>query len=186
MLIGFHHHAFRCRDAEETRRFYEDLLGLRLAHVERGSGPREGGGVLHYVHLFFEMPDGNYLVFIDLGDGEGAAPSPNTPGWVNHRAIEASSMAALAAAKKHLEAAGVEVTEPIDYHVCRSIYFTDPNGLRLEIAARWRTSERCTPPPTCRAGVWRNGLLTRPVPPTTRRHELVEFSRREKTHLLKK
>lgn len=141
MLIGFHHHAFRCRDAEETRRFYEDLLGLRLAHVERGSGPREGGGVLHYVHLFFEMPDGNYLVFIDLGDGENAAPSPNTPGWVNHLAIEAPSMAALAAAKEYLEAAGVEVTEPIDYHICRSIYFADPNGLRLEIAARWRTPE---------------------------------------------
>ena len=27
------HFAYKCRDAEETRRFYEDLLGLPLAHV---------------------------------------------------------------------------------------------------------------------------------------------------------
>ena len=30
-LKHLHHVAFRCRDAEETRRFYEDLLGLKLA-----------------------------------------------------------------------------------------------------------------------------------------------------------
>ena len=30
---GLHHFAWRCRDSEETRRFYEDLLGLPLAHV---------------------------------------------------------------------------------------------------------------------------------------------------------
>ncbi len=31
MIQGLHHHAVRCRDSEETRRFYEDFLGLRLA-----------------------------------------------------------------------------------------------------------------------------------------------------------
>ena len=28
-----HHWAIRCRDAEETRHFYEDILGLPLVHV---------------------------------------------------------------------------------------------------------------------------------------------------------
>jgi len=32
-IHGLHHFAWRCRDSEETRRFYEDLLGLPLAHV---------------------------------------------------------------------------------------------------------------------------------------------------------
>lgn len=27
-LKGIHHSAYRCRDAEETRGFYEDVLGL--------------------------------------------------------------------------------------------------------------------------------------------------------------
>jgi hypothetical protein len=32
-IHGLHHFAWRCRDGEETRRFYEDLLGLPLVHV---------------------------------------------------------------------------------------------------------------------------------------------------------
>ena len=34
-INGLHHFAYRCRDAEETRHFYEDLLGLPLVHVIR-------------------------------------------------------------------------------------------------------------------------------------------------------
>ena len=29
-IHGLHHFAYRCRDAEETRHFYEDILGLPL------------------------------------------------------------------------------------------------------------------------------------------------------------
>ena len=32
-VLGLHHAAYRCRDAEETRHFYEDILGLPLVHV---------------------------------------------------------------------------------------------------------------------------------------------------------
>ena len=31
MIKGLHHNAYRCRDSEQTRRFYEDFLGLPLA-----------------------------------------------------------------------------------------------------------------------------------------------------------
>ena len=31
MIKGLHHNAYRCRDSEETRRFYEDFIGLPLA-----------------------------------------------------------------------------------------------------------------------------------------------------------
>ena len=30
MIKGLHHNAYRCRDSEETRGFYEDFLGLRF------------------------------------------------------------------------------------------------------------------------------------------------------------
>jgi catechol 2,3-dioxygenase-like lactoylglutathione lyase family enzyme len=33
MIKGLHHNAYRCRDSEETRRFYEDFLGLPLCHT---------------------------------------------------------------------------------------------------------------------------------------------------------
>ncbi len=29
-IKGLHHSAYRCRDSEETRSFYEDFLGLPL------------------------------------------------------------------------------------------------------------------------------------------------------------
>ena len=37
MIRGLHHNAYRCRDAEKTRVFYEDFLGLPLVSAfERG------------------------------------------------------------------------------------------------------------------------------------------------------
>ena len=32
-IHGLHHFAYRCKDAEETRHFYEDILGLPLYHI---------------------------------------------------------------------------------------------------------------------------------------------------------
>lgn len=33
MIQKLHHAAYRCRDSEETRQFYEDFLGLPLTHA---------------------------------------------------------------------------------------------------------------------------------------------------------
>ena len=71
-LKGIHHSAYRCRDAEETRAFYEDLLGLPL----KGAGEEErepGSGRKNpFVHIFFGLGDGNYIAFFD-------APGSATP-----------------------------------------------------------------------------------------------------------
>ena len=60
---GLHHFAWRCRDAEETRRFYEDLLGLPLSHIIRLDHVPSTGEYCPYVHLFFEMADGSSIAF---------------------------------------------------------------------------------------------------------------------------
>lgn len=133
---GLHHFAWRCRDAAETRAFYEDLLGLPLAHVIKADHVPSTGEYCPYVHIFFELGDGSYIAFFDLGDDTAAAPSPNTPAWVNHIAFEVASMDALLAAKARLEAAGVEVLGVTDHRFIQSIYFFDPNGIRLELTAR--------------------------------------------------
>lgn len=132
---GLHHFAYRCRDAEETRRFYEDLLGLPLAHIVKSDHVPSTGEYCPYVHLFFRMRDGSYMAFFDLGDDAASDPSPNTPAWVNHIALRVDSEAALADAKRRLEAAGVEVIGVTDHHFIKSIYFFDPNGIRLELTA---------------------------------------------------
>ena len=131
-----HHFAYRCRDAEETRHFYEDLLGLPLVHVLEQDHVPSTGEYKPYTHIFFEMLDGSYVAFFDLGDGIAPAPSANTPAWVNHLALEVATGADLLAAKARLEAAGIAVLGVTDHHIIHSIYFFDPNGLRVELTTR--------------------------------------------------
>lgn len=132
-IRGLHHFAWRCRSAEETRHFYEDLLGLPLVHVIRSERVPSTGEHCPYVHIFFRLGDGSHVAFFDLGDGQAAEPSPNTPAWVNHLALAVGSEQELLAARDRLMAAGVQVLGPTDHHIIRSIYFFDPNGLRLEL-----------------------------------------------------
>lgn len=132
-IRGLHHFAWKCRDCEETRHFYEDLLGLPLVHVIKSDYVPSTGEYCPYVHIFFQMRDGSYIAFFDLGDDTQAAPSPNTPAWVNHLALRVDSVEELQAAKSRLQAAGVEVLGVTDHHIIQSIYFFDPNGIRLEL-----------------------------------------------------
>ncbi|MEJ7931664.1 VOC family protein [Ramlibacter sp. AN1015] len=131
---GLHHFAWRCRDAEETRRFYEDLLGLPLVHVIKKDHVPSTGEYCPYVHIFFRMRDGSCIAFFDLGDNTAALPSPNTPAWVNHIALRVASAEDLLAMKARLEAHGVDVVGITDHDgFIHSIYFFDPNGFRLEL-----------------------------------------------------
>jgi catechol 2,3-dioxygenase-like lactoylglutathione lyase family enzyme len=138
---GLHHFAWRCRDAEETRHFYEDLIGLPLVHVIRLDHVPSTGEYCPYVHIFFEMGDGSYIAFFDLGDDVSALPSPNTPAWVNHIALQVDSLDRLMALKARLEEAGVDVLGVTDHHIVKSIYFFDPNGFRVELTVRTVSDE---------------------------------------------
>ncbi len=137
---GLHHFAWRCRDAEETRHFYEDILGLPLVHLIKKDIVPSTGEYCPYVHIFFQMRDGSNIAFFDLGDDTAALPSPNTPAWVNHIALRVDSTAALADMKARLEAHGIEVLGITDHDgFIHSIYFFDPNGLRLELTIQLAT-----------------------------------------------
>lgn len=134
------HFAWRCRDAEETRHFYEDILGLPLVHVIKSDYVPSTGEYCPYVHIFFQMADGSSVAFFDLGDGKVTVQDLGTPAWVNHIALQLGSVAEVHEAKGKLEAAGVEVLGVTDHEIIQSIYFFDPNGLRVELTA-WSVSE---------------------------------------------
>lgn len=138
-IHGLHHFAYRCRDAEQTREFYEDLLGLPLFHIIQSDYVPSTGEYCPYTHFFFRLGDGSCIAFFDLGDDEAAEPSPNTPPWVNHIAFRVDDVAALERMKARLEAHGVSVIGVTDHHVFKSIYFFDPNGVRLELSAQVAT-----------------------------------------------
>src|SRR3546814_15392382 len=62
---GIHHAAYRCRDAEQTRWFYEDVLGFPLAMTlvaDIVPGLRKR---VPFMHLFFELGNGEYIAFFD-------------------------------------------------------------------------------------------------------------------------
>jgi glyoxylase I family protein len=130
-----HHFAYRCRDAEETRAFYEDVLGLKLAIFLRLPHYEAPGDRPPFAHLFFEMADGAYIAFFDLGDDGTTSPDSGTPDWVNHLALKVADVETLNACKQRIQAAGYPVKGPKDHHFVNSIYFTDPNGVRLELTA---------------------------------------------------
>lgn len=131
-----HHYAYRARDAEQTRHFYEDILGLPLYHIIQSDYVPSTGEYCPYTHFFFRLQDGSFIAFFDLGDDQAAAPSANTPAWVNHIAFRVDSVAELEAMKARLQAHGVEVLGVTDHHIFKSIYFFDPNGVRLELSAQ--------------------------------------------------
>ncbi len=131
-----HHYAYKARDAEETRHFYEDILGLPLYHIIQSDYVPSTGEYCPYTHFFFRLQDGSFIAFFDIGDDEKALPSPNTPLWVNHIAFRVDTVEELQNAKTRLEAHGVEVLGITDHHIFKSIYFFDPNGIRLELSAQ--------------------------------------------------
>lgn len=129
------HVAYRCRDAGETKAFYCDVLGLELAHVITQDRVPSTQEFAPHCHLFFEMADGSWVAFFDLVDERSIDQEAN-PDWAQHLALEVESIEALELAHKNLMAHDVDVLGPIDHGFIRSIYFYDPSGHRLELAAR--------------------------------------------------
>ena len=137
-----HHYAYKARDAEETRHFYEDILGLPLYHIIQSDYVPSTGEYCPYTHFFFRLQDGSFIAFFDLGDDVKPEPSPNTPLWVNHIAFRVNTVQELEDTKARLQAHGVEVLGVTDHHIYKSIYFFDPNGIRLELAAQVANEEQ--------------------------------------------
>ena len=131
-----HHYAYKARDAEETRHFYEDILGLPLYHIIQSDYVPSTGEYCPYTHFFFRLQDGSFIAFFDIGDDEKALPSPNTPLWINHIAFRVDTVEELENTKARLVAHGIEVLGVTDHHIFKSIYFFDPNGIRLELSAQ--------------------------------------------------
>jgi catechol 2,3-dioxygenase-like lactoylglutathione lyase family enzyme len=135
-IKGFHHIAYRCRDAEETYKFYVDLLGLKPA-AALSFDKTPSGEDKPFMHLFFEMGDGNFIAFFDAP----ASASDETFGLKDgiddyHFAFEVGTMDEVMTFKTRLEEAKVPAFGPIDHTFCHSLYFFDPNGLACEITTK--------------------------------------------------
>ena len=135
-IRGVHHTAFRCKDAEETRRFYEDVLGLPLKASLVFEEEPGTGRPLPYMHLFFQMGDGNFVAFFDVPGNAKPEKFKMKWGMDLHFAMEVGSLEEVMAFKARLDAHAIPCFGPIDHHFVHSIYFYDPNGINVEITTR--------------------------------------------------
>jgi lactoylglutathione lyase len=142
MLIQkVHHVAYRCIDANETVQWYEKHLGMTFILAIAEDQVPSTKAPDPYMHVFLDAGQGNVLAFFELPTQAPMDRDRNTPTWVQHLALQVDSVDALMAAKSKLEAAGIEVVGPTDHAIFKSIYFFDPNGHRLELAANTGTSD---------------------------------------------
>lgn len=132
MIKGLHHNACRCRDAEETRRFYEDFLGLPLAGALKIDETKSGRRT-DTLHIFFELDDGSYLAFFEAPDRPFEFKDQHD--YDLHIALEVDRETLLGMQAKGL-AEGREVRGISDHGFIHSIYFRDPNGYVVELAAK--------------------------------------------------
>jgi len=159
MIKGLHHNAYRCRDSEETRKFYEDFLGLPLVNAFKiettMTGRKTGAGVLH---SFFQLDDGSCLAFFEAPDMPFDFKDQHD--FDLHIALEVEP--------DHLrqmytkgKAEGREVRGISDHKFIDSIYFRDPNGYVIELTAKKAGHEAAMDPAKSHAreilGEWQAG-----------------------------
>ena len=135
------HPAFFGTKHTETVRFYTELLGMPLVLRQ----PNLDDPSME--HLFFHVGNDTFIAYFVLtNEADAARYHPSRPGvgGMNHLALDVDE-ASFVAALERLRAEGVDVRGPIDRGYERSIYFKDPNGVRLELLV-WHTP----PPPELR------------------------------------
>ena len=142
LIQKIHHVAYRCNDAKETADWYKKMLGMELTvsiSEDKVPSTKEPDP---YMHIFLDAGMGNVLAFFELTGQKPMGRDENTPTWVQHIAFEVESLEVLENAKKELESKGVNVLGITDHGVFKSIYFFDPNGHRIELAANIGTPEQ--------------------------------------------
>lgn len=141
---AFHHVAYRCRDSEETRRFYEDFVGLELAEAFE-IGTTKSGRATAVLHSFYRLGDGSFLAFFEAPDSPFDFKTQHD--FDLHVAMEVEPVVLDAMLAKG-RAAGIETRGPSDHGVMRSIYFRDPNGYVVELACKTATHDAAMDPAT--------------------------------------
>ena len=138
MIKGLHHNAYRCRDLEETRKFYQDFLGLPLVEAFEIKETKSGRPT-STLHSFYRMDDGSCLAFFEAPDMDFEFKRQHD--FDLHIALEVSP-ADLETMLAKGKAAGVETRGVSDHRFIRSIYFRDPNGYVIELTAKVPGYER--------------------------------------------
>lgn len=146
---GIHHLALNTEDMKATMDFYVDVVGMPLVHamkvppgLGRGPGNRGNPPYEEIRHYFFDMGNDSLLAFFEMPRGAEPRAKRDGIGGMQHVAF-AVTPRSLAALQKRLQAAGVAYDGPMDILPgLVSVYFLDPNGIRLEACCEPAAGDR--------------------------------------------
>ena len=114
------HVVIKMRDLEAAKRFYRDVLGMKI------TDEREGFGV------FFRFHEYHHDIAVFKVGEDAEAPSKNQVGLA-HIALVADSFDTVKAMYQRLKAHDVPIVRTVDHGITKSVYFQDPEGNELEI-----------------------------------------------------
>ena len=132
MILKLHHNVYRCRDSEQTRRFYEDFLGLPLAGAYEINETKTGRRT-RVLHTFYRMQDGSFLAFFEVPDSPFDFKDQHD--FDLHIALEVDAPTQQVMREKAL-ALGMAVRGVADHGFIDSIYFRDPSGYVIELTVK--------------------------------------------------
>lgn len=129
------HAAWVTHDVAATADFYTRILGMELASTILDDQVPSTGDEFPYFHIFFRMEDGSTLAFFECTalppQSESSHPAYDV---FNHLAMEVDGPEELQKWRDWLVENGIDVIGPVDHKgIIASIYFHDPNGIRLEL-----------------------------------------------------
>lgn len=115
------HVLLRVADLERSKRFYVDVLGFQVAEENPGD-------------TFLTLGENGHTLDLVQHPNPESAPRPSREQiGLNHIAFQVESYDGLRAAYEGLQRHGVEIQSAVDHVSQRSLYFSDPDGNRLEI-----------------------------------------------------
>ena len=128
------HAAWVTHDVAATYDFYTRIMGMEIASTVIDDKVPSTGDSFPYFHIFFKMKDGSTLAFFEA-PGLPAPAKSTHPAYdiFTHIALEVSSKEDVDTWCSWLKENDIDIVGPTDHGIIYSIYFFDPNGVRLEI-----------------------------------------------------
>jgi glyoxylase I family protein len=140
--IRLNHLAYVTHDTAATVKFWTEVMQMPLVEAVMSERVPSTGDPFPYVHFFFRMQDGSTIAFFEAV-GLPERPEPTHPAYLvfDHLALEVGTPAEVDEWRDRLVAHQVDIIGPVNHGIIYSVYFHDPNGIRLEIttplAADW-------------------------------------------------
>jgi catechol 2,3-dioxygenase-like lactoylglutathione lyase family enzyme len=140
--VRLNHLAYVTHDTAATVKFWTEVMQMPLVEAVMHERVPSTGDPFPYVHFFFRMQDGSTIAFFEAV-GLPERPEPTHPAYLvfDHLALEVGTQAEVDEWRDRLVAHQVDIIGPINHGIIYSVYFHDPNGIRLEIttplAADW-------------------------------------------------